>query len=131
LEKKTIEFENFSHDEIAQAMSEMSNERHLFTAAEISKCEKKLQTKTSDHLSILFDEKTGLGSNKPKLLKVLFGYILKNAENEFDDNKAPVRPVVKLLQQIIQLASWNHQPNCNDSWERNQMSGYFGDIKQQ
>jgi len=128
-EKKSIEFENFSHKEIAGAMSEISNGDHTFLADEIQEYENKLEEKESDQLSKYFREKTGLGLDKPALLRTLFGYIIKNSKYEFDDKKAPVRPVSRVLKRVIQLASWNNQPFSRDSWERNQKTGYFGEIK--
>lgn len=127
--KKNIEFENFSYDEIAGAMSERSNGAYLFSANEIRECETKLKEKESDQLSKCFKEKTGMRLNKRALLGALFEYIIKNSENEFDDQGLALRPVSKVLQRVIKLASLNEQPPSRDSWERNQKTGYFGDIR--
>ena len=129
-EHKIIEFENFSYAEIAQAMSELSKGAYIFQPEEIEDCERQLQNKEADYLSRLFNEKTGYDLPKPELLRLLFGYIIENAKNEFDDGGAPLRPVVKVLHRIIELASLNHQPTRLDSWKKNQESGYFGNIKE-
>ena len=128
-ERKTIEFDNFSYVEIARAMSELSKGAYLFTPNEIENCECQLQEKEADYLSLLFNEKTGYGLPKPELLRLLFDYIIENAKNEFDDEGTPVRPVVKVLHRAIELAILNHQPTRLDSWEKNQKSGYLGDVK--
>ncbi len=129
-EKKTVEFENFSHSEIAQALSEMSEGKPTFASNEIGECYDQLKIRKSDPISKLFQEKTGTGLKKPAFLGILFGYIIKNAENEFDEKKVPVRSVSKVLQRVIQLTVSNNQPASYGSWERNQKTGYFGDIKQ-
>ncbi len=129
-ERKTIEFENFSYAEITQAMSEISKGACIFQPEEIEDCESQLQNKEADYLSRLFKEKTGYDLPKPELLSLLFGYIIENSKNEFDDGGTPLRSVVKVLHRIIELASLNHQPTRLDSWKKNQESGYLGNIKE-
>lgn len=128
-ERKTIEFENFSYSEIAQAMSEINKGEYIFQPEQIEDCERQLHNKETDYISQLFKKKTGYDLPKAELLHILFGYIIKNAKNEFDKEGAPLRPVVKVLNRIIELASLNYQPIRLDSWKKNQESGYFGDIK--
>ncbi|MEA2104187.1 MAG: hypothetical protein U9P79_06065 [Candidatus Cloacimonadota bacterium] len=129
-ERKTIEFDNFSYVEIAQAMSELSKGAYLFIPDEIEKCERQLQTKEADYLSRLFNEKTGYDLPKPELLRLLCDYIIENAKNEFDNEGIPLRPVLKVLHRVIELATLNHQPTRFVSWEKNQESGYLGDVKE-
>ena len=128
-DKKTIEFENFTFEEIAQAMSEISYGNYSFSSIEIKECYDKLLNKEGDHLGDLYQEKTGYDLSKPKLLKVLFDYIIKNADNEFDKDRISIRSITKVLTQIIKLASSNHPSTRLDTWENNQESGFFGDIK--
>jgi hypothetical protein len=128
--RKTIEFENFSLEEIAHAMSKINTGEYVFTPVDIKNCQKKFEKKASDHLSRFYREKTGYDLSKPELLKVLSDSIIANRKNEFDSNGEPVRPITKIIHRIIKLASMNHQPICSETWKKNQASGYFGDIKE-
>ncbi len=128
-EHRTIEFENFSNEEIAKAMSEINRGQYIFTPLDVERCKQEFKTKESDHLSKLFREKTGYNLQKTALLKTLFDIIIINHQNEFNSKKEPIRPITKLLSKIIKLASMNHQPTCIATWQRNQESGYVGDIK--
>jgi hypothetical protein len=91
--ERTIEFDNFSHAEIAAAMTEVCERRRVFTAEEIRSCEEKFDRKKGDYLSELFSQK--LGGNyelpKPKLLQVLFEFIIHGRDSEFDANGEPGR----------------------------------------
>jgi hypothetical protein len=127
-EQKTVEFENFNFYEIAQAMSEINTGEYVFTPDQITDCQRQSQNKDADHLSRLYKEKTGYDLPKPELLRTLFGYIIKNARNEFDAKGVPVRPIVKVVHRIIELTSLNHQPTRLDTWKKNQESGYLGGI---
>ncbi|GAG02387.1 unnamed protein product, partial [marine sediment metagenome] len=124
---RNIEFDNFSHSEIAQAMTMLSEDRYKFTTGEIENCEKMFGKETNP-LGKLFTEKVAYGMDKPKLLELLFSFIISNSSNEFDDKKNPKRPLVKILLKIIELASRNYQPVTKDIWEKNQESGWFGNV---
>ncbi len=127
-EKKTVEFDNFSFDEIAKAMSEINAGAYTFTSDEIKECYLKSQNKDGDCLSTLYAEKTNYSMCKPELLRTLVGYLIKAAENNVDVAGILERPIVKITDQVIRLAALNHYPSCLDSWTKNQESGYFGDI---
>ena len=124
---KNIEFDNFSHDEIARAMTEVSEGRYAFQAKEIKECDEKFTPQAGDLLSKLYKERVRYDLPKPKLLEVLFGHILASPKNEFDKNKKAKRHVVELIQKVCRLASRNFQPIFYSRWEENQESGYIGD----
>ena len=126
---KTVEFDNFSFEEIAKAMSEINNGKYTFTTDEIEACYLQLQNREADYLSILYKKRTGGGLPKRELLRILCDFIIKNAANELDSKGNPIRPIIKVLAQIIDLVIMNHPFTCKRSWEINQKSGYFGDIK--
>lgn len=128
-ERKTIEFENFSLEEIARAMTNINTGEYVFTHVDIGNCQQELKKKTSDHLSRLYREKTGYNLPKTELLKVLVDSIIVNHKNEFGSNGEPVRSITKSILQIIKLASMNRQPTCFETWQKNQDSGCFGDVK--
>ncbi len=124
---KNIEFDNFSHDEIAQAMTELSEGRYIFGANEIADCEDHLTARGCDPLSKLFKEKLSYDLSKSKLLKILFEFIISHPENGFNADGKAKRPVVQVMQKVIELAARNYQPVTLDTWLKNQESGYFGD----
>ena len=123
---KIIEFPNFNDEEIANAMTQVSENRYSFVSSEIALCRSETDNQDKDTLSQLYKDKLDYGLEKPKLLKILFDNVLAHPENEHDDNGSPKRQVVKFLQDIIQLASKNHQPVNSEIWKKNQDSGYFG-----
>lgn len=121
--EKSIEFDNFSDEEIAKAMTEICESRYIFQEKEIANCRGQFN-KEGDPLSKLFKEKLDYGLSKPKLLEILFGYII----SEFDEKREAKRPVVRVVQKVIELATKNYPPVTLDAWEENQASGYFGDL---
>lgn len=129
--QKNVEFDNFTHAEIAQAMTTLSEQvgrASQFDPNEIAECEKHFISKRRDWLSSLFKEKcAGYELPKPELLKILFDQILSDPDREFE-NGEPKRPLVQLLRKIVALAGRNHQPVRYNTWKENQESGYFGDM---
>lgn len=132
---RNIELDNFTLEEIAQAMTELSEQggnRYLFQANEIAERKKGLTERkdvgTSDLLSELYREKCSYGLQKPRLLSILCGYILSSPEQQFDEEGKGIRPIVRVIQTILELESMNHQPENFEDWQINQESGYFGSI---
>ncbi len=121
-----VEFDNFSHIEIAQAMTELGKNQYVFTVDEIAECEATFVTRNGDTLSKLYKEKLDYELAKTELLKILFGYIYSDIASELDESGRPKRPIGRVLQKVIELASHNPQPITRDVWEQNQQSGYFG-----
>ena len=128
--KRNIEFDNFSHKEIAQAMTELCKGSYRFKTKEIADCQKRFDSKETNPLGRLFEEKTNYGLSKPKLLSKLFKLILSYPERELGNDGKAIRPVVEVLQKVIELASINYQPVTQEVWQKNQESGYFGDLLQ-
>jgi len=127
---KNIEFDNFSPDEIAKAMTTLSGNRHIFKADDIADCENRFSAGDGNPLGKLFSE--GLDYDydlsKTELLKILFGFIISHPENEFDADDKAKRPVVQVIEKVIDLARKNYyRPVTLDIWQKNQESGYFGD----
>lgn len=127
---RNIEFDNFTHVEIAQALTELSGRtgnRYEFKPEEVNACQIAYDSRKQDPLNHLFMEKcNGYALSKPDLLEILFGYILSSPQDEFNGEEAK-RPLVKVILKIRHLASRNYQPINLDFWKRNQESGYFGD----
>jgi hypothetical protein len=124
---KNIEFDNFSYAEIAQAMTKIGNNEYIFEAKDIEVCEKRLDAKEGNPLGKLFREKLGYDMAKPKLLEILFNFIISDSENEFDSDGKAKRPGVQLMQKIVGLATRNYQPARLATWQKNQESGFLGD----
>ena len=125
---KNIEFDNFSHDEIARAMTKLSGDRYTFQSDEIADCENCFDAGRGNPLGNLFEQEVGYELSKTKLLETLFGFIISSPESEFDDDGKARRPVVQVIQKVRELAARNYQPVTYDIWLRNQESGYFGDL---
>lgn len=123
---RNIEFDNFSDDEIAEAMRELCERRYIFKTEEVKECRKNFNPKKGDILAKLYKEKTGYGLSKPELLKFLFGCIISASDSEFDNDRQPKRPIVQVIQKVLNLAADNNQPTSYDIWQKNQESGYFG-----
>ena len=124
---KNIEFDNFSDEEIARAMTKLSEDEYTFQANEIENCKNALAAKEGNPLGELFRKKLGRDLSKPKLLNILFGFIISHPKNEFDTDRKAKRPVVQVMEKIIKLTARNYQPVTIDTWRENQESGYFGD----
>lgn len=127
--KKNIEFDNFSNEEIAGAMTELCEKRYTFQDDEIENCKKLFSNKKGNPLGEFFGKKVGYSLCKPKLLNILFGYIISNSGSKLDSDGKVKKPIVEVMQRIIKLALDNSycQPHSRDTWEWNQESGYFGD----
>lgn len=123
---KSIEFDNFTPEELARGMTTVSGNRYTFDAAEIAACEGRFG-EVGDPLKRLYKEKLDYGLKKVELLEALVGIILSDPEGEFDEEGEAKRPLVKMLGEVVELASTNYQPVTRDIQQENQMSGYFGD----
>lgn len=118
-----FEFDNFSDEEISNALSTIVN-GFEFTIAELAECRKEFG-KRQDTISALFKGKTGLTLDKPLLSEQLITNLLGNLDAEFIDG-TPKRKLITKIIEIAQLASRNYQPHSYETWRLNQESGYFG-----
>lgn len=122
---KSVEFDNFSHEEIARAMTELCGGKYAFEPEEVADCERRFGRK-GDPLSELYKEKLIYSMPKPKLLKKLCDAVLADPNAEFDEEGKPKRPVVRVLQRVHELARMNHQAVTRDIQRWNQGSGFLG-----
>ena len=117
-------------DEIAKAMTTLSGNRYIFKADDIADCENRFSAGDGNPLGKLFSERLDYDYDlsKTELLKILFGFIISHQENEFDADDKAKRPVVQVIEKVIDLARKNYyRPVTLDIWQKNQESGYFGD----
>jgi len=126
-DNKNIEFDNFSHDEIARAMTKLSRGRYTFKVDEIADCENCFSAGESNPLGKLFNEKLKYDPSKLELLNILFGFIISCPENEFDADGKAKRHVVQVIEKVRELAAKNYPSDTQDTWRKYQESGYFGD----
>ena len=82
----SIEFDNFSDEEIAAAMTAVSEGRYTFTGAEVSAARAgKTRSKVGNPLHDLYESKLSFGLNKKSLLRELFTSMIADRENELTD----------------------------------------------
>ena len=118
--KDSLEFDNFSCEEIADAMNELAQGRAHFTRGEVNECKKTPNSTAA--LGRLYQKKSGYDLPKVQLNEIMVGYMLS------DDSRRKVenRPIIKTLVRVAKLAARNPLPTTFESWEVNQASKYLG-----
>lgn len=122
--EKSFEFDNFSDDEIAGAMTEVAGKRYEFRVSEIAQA-RAIHGRQRDPLSVLYQQKLRYGLNKPKLAEALVQGMLQNPEKEVDAAGSLWRPIASKIWEIIQLASRNYQPVRLEDWRRTQQGQFL------
>jgi len=122
--EKCFEFDNFSDEEIAGAMTKVSGNRYTFATEEVAQARAKFGQQKSP-LSILYSRKLNYDLNKPKLAEELVREILKNPEKECDSEGKLKRPITAKVWEIIQLARSNYQPVRLEDWRSTQKGGFL------
>lgn len=116
--KQSIELDNFTTEEIATALSVVSEERYRFSGAEVERAGAGFG-REGDPISRLYSEKVEYELPKPKFLRLLAEAIpLKEG--------VTTRPILVLLNEVLEIAALNHKPTFVDLWFENQESGYLG-----
>lgn len=118
----SIEFDNFSDEEIAHALTRVSEDRYTFDPTAVTDARQE-KAKSGNPLNALYEMKLAYKLNKIALLHELCSTLIAHGLYPVESDN---RPVVRLLHRAIELAEMNHQPVTTDLWERNQESGYFG-----
>lgn len=122
--ERSIEFDNFTDSEIAEAMTITSENRFPFGPKEVSICRLNFGS-GRDPLSTLYRDRLEYDLIKPRLLKFLFDTAIEKPEIESGENKIR-RPIVDLLIAVQRLALRNHQPSHLDAWQQTQDSDWLG-----
>jgi len=121
---KSIEFDNFDNDEIADALTKLCDGNYRFNPIDIEACRNSSKGNPLEDLFNSFTEgKYSL--NKRALLGTLFDGILKE---DYDKRKVGEKPVIKVLQMLMNLATRNYQPQSDGAWKENQETGLFGHV---
>jgi len=121
---KSFEFDNFSDDEIAGAMTEVAGQRYTFTEEEIAQARMGFGQRR-DPLSDLYGQKLAYGLNKPKLAETLVQAMLDNPGGEFNAEGTPKRSITTKVWEIIQLATKNYQPIRLEDWRVTQQGEFI------
>ena len=122
---KNIEFDNFTDEEIAEAMTTTSIERFVFTKEQIAECRSKFGH-GRDPLSSLYQQTLDYDLPKREMLKHLFDIAIANPQVTVDGKKT-IRPIIDVIIRIKRLAFMNHQPSDLESWQETQDSNWLGD----
>jgi hypothetical protein len=117
--ERNIEFDNFTPEEIAAALTLTAQGRYQFTSEEVAKALAAFGRK-GDPISSLFATKVQYGLPKPELLCHLIDLL------PLEEPATLKRPLLVLVDQIVEIAALNHKPTFIDTWFENQESGYLG-----
>jgi len=122
----SVELDNFTFEEIAQALTQHCENDYVFSAEDVKAAYDK---RRGNPLKDLVDEKTGgrRSLNKVTLLDSLFGLILSSTPDEYEKTWAH-RPIIKVMDKILSLATFNAQPQYQEAWKEVQESGFFGHV---
>jgi hypothetical protein len=127
--EKSFEFDNFSVDEIAAAMTKVAGKRYEFTAGEVAQARAKFGQQR-DRLSDLYEQKLGYDLKKPRLAETLVQAMLDNPVGEFNAERMPKRPITAKIWEIIQLAAKNYQPIRLKDWQATQQGEFLRGAKE-
>ena len=127
--EKSFEFDNFSDDEIAAAMTKVAGKRYEFTAGEVAQARAKFGQQR-DRLSGLYKQRLGYDLNKPRLAETLVQAMLDNPAGEFNAEGMPKRPITAKVWEIIQLAAKNYQPIRLKDWQATQQGEFIRGTKE-
>ena len=117
--KQSIELDNFTPEEIAAALTRTAEGRYQFTAEEVAEASAAFG-RQGDPISSLFKTKVQYGLPKSEFLCHLIDLL------PLSDPSTLKRPLLVLLDQIVEIAALNHKPTFVDTWFENQESGYLG-----
>jgi len=119
-----FEFANFTDEEVAVAMTSVSKGTATFLPSDVADAR---ADKRGNALARMYRERTGHSLSKPAMGLALVDCIAATIDSEFDAQGNAHRPVVSALDRLVNVAALNHQPFTADTWEQNQLSGYFGE----
>lgn len=122
--EKCFEFDNFSDEEIAGAMTKAAEIWYTFTAAEVTRARAQFGQR-GDPLSDLYRQKANYALDKPRLAEALVQAMLENPAGEFDAEGRPTRRITAKILEVIQLATKNYQPIRLEDWRSTQKGGFL------
>jgi hypothetical protein len=126
--KRSIEFDNFTHAEIADTLTKLANGKGTFSTDDVAAAQDAYNRKKADPLSALFQRTTGRGLEKIACLQALADLLIGVVRASGLEAQMKVRPILAILNEVINIAALNHQPATVNTWKMNQESGYFGAV---
>jgi hypothetical protein len=126
--KRSIEFDNFTHAEIADTLTKLADGNGTFSPEDVAAAQDAYDRKETDPLSALFLRTTGRDLEKIACLEALADLLIEGVRNSGLKTQKKVRPLLPILDEVIEIAALNHQPTSWDTWKMNQESGYFGTL---
>lgn len=118
--KDAFEFDNFSCTEIAIAMNDLAQGKAHFITADVTACKK--DPNPGACLERLYQKKAKYGLQKIKLCEILVEHMMSPNSRRRIEN----RPIIEVLERVVQLAVGNPFPTMHKIWEKNQASKYLG-----
>ena len=114
--RQSFELDNFSATEITEGLNAVAVGRARFTRSDVAKCKRKNHPGAC--LNKLYKEKTGGDIPKLQLTERLVDRMLVAKPRRRVDS----RPIVNILERVINMALQNPFPVTLGVWERNQSS---------
>ena len=115
----SFEFDNFSYDEIAAALTKLAQNNAIFSEDDVASA--KEDSNPGSALKKLYKEKTNYGLNKIKLAEILVDMM----ESPESVQAIKERPIIKILNQVELLVIRNYLPTRKQIRDANQTSGFF------
>lgn len=120
---KSFEFDNFTTEELATALTKLADGKAIFTIEELEAC--KAHAEPGAALKKLY--RGGLGENPNKL--TLIQFLIEAMLAPSSPTKVADRPIIRMLDKIARLASRNPLPTRQEYWEANQRSEFLGLLR--
>ena len=118
----SFEFDNFSCEEIADALTKLAQDNVIFNNIEIS--DAKEDAKPGAALKSLYKEKVGSKLEKTKLAGILIDTMMSLELS----HKIKDRPIVEILNDVARLVAGNCLPIMQEIRDANQRSGFCGKV---
>jgi hypothetical protein len=120
---RSFEFDNFTTEELARALSALAVGKVPFTVPELERC--KADAEPGAALKKLYRDRTGGNPDKMALTDLLIDAMLDPA----NAIQVADRPIVKTLDKIARLAARNPLPTRQELWQTNQRSEFLGLLR--
>ncbi|HJP90901.1 MAG TPA: hypothetical protein VJ875_03035 [Pyrinomonadaceae bacterium] len=126
--ESSVEFANFTNEEIATVLTKLSESNYTFQAFEIEACRR---SRRGNPLRDLINTKTEgrYDLDKRELLRKLFDTMVACSQDEFRE-KISSRPVYTVLERIRRLAGFHPRAHDHDHWVDQQFNFGHSSVKE-
>lgn len=118
---KSLEFDNFTDQELAKALEKIDGNEYNFSSNDVKKA-RECPKDSGRMFTKLYEEKTSKELCKTKLASLLSEYLFSPTALRSIEN----RKLVTLLKKVTRIANGNAYPILNESWQQNQTSVWLG-----